>query len=195
MARKILYIYLLGFIVTGVTFLIFIKKTTNEVLFISDNINSINYNNFENININDSYKIDNLTASSFYDIIIFNEIYNDNELTIKQLINKNDKIIISIGQFEMNNNHNIKLYIFFIEKIFDEIRKITNNEVYILSLYSENIAIKNVNEQLQGIAKKYSVIYVDISDVNKNEHINYSNNKLNNVGEEYITTKLKKYIN
>ncbi len=154
--------------------------------------------------ISDFASIDE-TSKSLLNKISNNEIASNN-LTIQQAISKAKIITISLGMDELNNlktlkNKNILEYISNMEKIIKMIRNINkNNQVIITSLYETSKLSKDnilkINNELQNIANKYHLEYIDIAMItsHKEFYMLPNNYYLNYKGHEYISELVKKVI-
>ena len=145
------------------------------------------------------------TSKSLLNKISNNEVASNN-MTIQQAISKAKIITISLGMDELNNlktlkSKNISEYLTNMEKIIKMIRNINkNNQVIITSLYetfklSKDNVLK-INNELNNLANKYNLKFVDISDVvlHKEFYMLPNNYYLNYKGHEYISELVKKVI-
>lgn len=145
------------------------------------------------------------TSKSLLNKISNNEVASNN-MTIQQAISKAKIITISLGMDELNNlktlkSKNISEYLTNMEKIIKMIRNINkNNQVIITSLYetfklSKDNVLK-INNELNNLANKYNLKFVDISDVvlHKEFYMMPYNYYLNYKGHEYISELVKKVI-
>ena len=127
-------------------------------------------------------------------------------MTIQQAISKAKIITISLGMDELNNlktlkSKNISEYLINMEKIIKMIRNINkNNQVIITSLYETSKLSKDnvfkINNELNNLANKYNLKFVDISDVvfHKEFYMLPNNYYLNYKGHEYICELIKNNI-
>ena len=145
------------------------------------------------------------TSKSLLNKISNNEVASNN-MTIQQAISKAKIITISLGMDELNNlktlkSKNISEYLTNMEKIIKMIRNINkNNQVIIISLYETSKLSKDnvlkINSELNNLANKYNLKFVDISDVvmHKEFYMLPNNYYLNYKGHEYISELVKKEI-
>ena len=154
--------------------------------------------------ISDFANVDETSKSLLYKISN-NEIASNN-MTIQQAISKAKIITISLGMDELNNlktlkSKNISEYLINMEKIIKMIRNINkNNQVIITSLYETSKLSKDnvfkINNELNNLANKYNLKFVDISDVvfHKEFYMLPNNYYLNYKGHEYICELIKNNI-
>ena len=146
------------------------------------------------------------TSKSLLNKLSNNEVLKNSNLTIQQAISKAKIITISIGMDELNNikrlkSKNILEYIDNMDKIVKMIRNINkNSNIIITSLYESSKLSKDnilkINNELNGIANKYNINFVDITSVilHKDFYMLPNNYYLNYKGHEYISELLKKVI-
>ena len=177
------------------------------------NVKGYSYNDylkdyFEDITILREYIPDfanvDETSKSLLNKISNNEELKNNKLTIQQAISKAKIITISLGMDELNNlkvlkSKNISEYLTNIEKIVKMIRNINKNgKVVITSLYETSKLSKDnvlkINNELNNIANKYNIDFVDITDVvlHKEFYMLPNNYYLNYKGHKYISEIIKK---
>ncbi|MFI3260759.1 MAG: hypothetical protein R3Y13_03505 [bacterium] len=204
MGKKIILIFLIGFCVTLIMFLslvsekkdimiigdsISIGKTNSEILINSYIDYFENEYQYEISNVDKTYTLNNLTIKNVYDFIIGNDSYYG-DITIKQRINNSEIIFISLGIDELNNEANMKVYLYYMDKVIEEIKQIKNNQIYLIGLYSSKEAILNINNSLEKIAIKYKISYVDISVINEEKYHIQDTNILNENGQKYIKNQI-----
>ncbi len=148
---------------------------------------SYNFNHMliENNNIvdyNDELVINNITTRDIYEIISNNETIN--EQTVKSLIKQAKVITIALGIDELNDNANINIYMYYMDKILEIITSLNYNDIYLIGLYSDIDKINDVNKMLKDLALKYKIIYVDISNIVEDKY--FSSEYINLLGHEYI---------
>lgn len=197
MAKKIILIFTMGTLVTAIMFFSLVKDEKN-ILIIGDSL-LLEENNFSNVftdyisssvnSINSDYVVENITSRTFYDLMNFNEIYGNNEYTILQLIYKADIIIISLGTDEINSNGNVKLYLYYLDKILEKVSSINTGTVFISGIYLSDVLVSNINLQISDLCKKYDFIYIDVSQDTKEEEIDHNllGNKLISIYEKIIS--------
>ena len=120
--------------------------------------------------------------------------YNNSSYNIQNLLVKSNKIIISIGMndissFSNNSIDNIYNLIEDYNNLLKIIKKITKEDIYVLSFYNDinnKQLIEYANKELKRICKENKVKYIDISYLN----LYIDNNKLSNEGIEYLNKKL-----
>ena len=145
------------------------------------------------------------TSKSLLTKITNNEILENNNLTIQQAISKAKIITISIGMDELNNLKNLKTkninnYLENVDKILKIIRNINKNKIIITSLYETNklssSLTNKINNELNTIASKYHVTYLDISNVASNPkyYMLKDNYYLNYQGHYQICELIKEVI-
>lgn len=195
MEKKIGLIILLG-VLSAVLMFNSLFDNKKDYLLISDGFLVTDTQNFSTMfyeeneeefkSYNDSYVIENLSSRNLYDLINFNETIDDNEYTIKQLINASEVICISIGMSEISNNENINVYLYYMDLVLNEIRNINEYDIYLISLYYLDSSIGNVNNQLKDLCKKYNIIYVDVENITENDLQNESNYLINEEVQKLI---------
>ena len=146
------------------------------------------------------------TSKSLLNKLSNNEILKNSNLTIQQAISKAKIITISIGMDELNNIKNLKSkniseYLSNIEKIIKMVRNINkNSNIIITSLYESSKLSKDniikINSELNNIANKYNINFVDITSVilHKDFYMIPNNYYLNYRGHQYISELVKKVI-
>ncbi len=146
------------------------------------------------------------TSKSLLNKLSNNESLKNNNLTIQQAISKAKIITISIGMDELNNikglkSKNILEYIDNMDKVMKMIRNINkNSNIIITSLYESNKLSKDnilkINNELNSMANKYNINFVDITSVvsHKDFYMLPNNYYLNYKGHEYISELVKKVI-
>lgn len=198
-------IFLLGVLFTVIIFSSFTSEK-KDLLVIGDSlslgttsfdINEKSYINYfyEELNnnissFNSSYAINNLSARDLYDLLLFNESLNDNYFTIKQLINGSEILVINIGVDELNNNASEKSYLYYMDLILNEIRKINDNQIYVIGVYSNSINLDTVNIFLNDICTKYNAYYVDISNITEDDYTLEVSYYLNEKGQIKVSENL-----
>ncbi len=115
-------------------------------------------------NYNLDYSIPGLKSEQLLKIIIKNEV--SNTISIKQAISKSNIVIIFIGIEELTENGNVNLYIYNMDKIVKNIKKLNNKDIFLIGLPTQDNKIKNINNWLEKIAKKYKIQYIDIESLN-----------------------------
>ena len=119
---------------------------------------------------NKDYLINDLTSTELLNILINNRELNNKN--IKQLINKANYIIIYIGQTELKKHGNINIYLYNMNKILKIIRDINKKNIYLISLYQDNLKIKDINQSLRNTCTKYNIKYIDIEKINNDNLTN-----------------------
>ena len=145
------------------------------------------------------------TASNLVIKINNNITSIDKKIKLKQAIKEANIITIALGMDELNNyakkntlgstkiNGFLKKY----EEILNTIKKVNNEKVYLIGLYESHLINKNkiekINTEIQNLAQKYNVTYIDIMDINNHKEcfIQKNNYYLNYKGQEYIFNKIK----
>lgn len=119
-------------------------------------------NRLENYNLD--YSIPGLKSDQLLKIITKNEL--SNTISIKQAISKSDIVIIYIGIEELTENGNVNVYIYNMDKIVENIKKINGKDIFLIGLPEQDKKIKDINNWLEKIAKKYKIQYIDIENLN-----------------------------
>lgn len=119
-------------------------------------------NRLENYNLD--YSIPGLKSEQLLKIITKNEL--SNTISIKQAISKSDIVIIFIGIEELTENGNVNVYIYNMDKIVENIKKINNKDIFLIGLPEQDKKIKDINNWIEKIAKKYKIQYIDIESLN-----------------------------
>src|SRR5574344_582387 len=83
---------------------------------------------------NNEYCLENITSSELLKILLDKQIINSKP-SLAQIIGAADLITIAIGYDELNNNGNINLYLYNMEQILSELRKINKKKIALISLY------------------------------------------------------------
>lgn len=199
MGKKIGLILLLGLLSTT---LMFNSLVTNqkEMLVLSDSIAYSENSNFnelfykdnkkEIVEYNDTYEINNITIRDLYDLIIRNEVSGENKSSIQQLINTSEIIVISIGIDEIRENMNINIYLYYMDLVLDVVRKINDNDIFLIGLYSYKYNVNDINTNLINLCKKHKINYVDIESVMKEDYIIEDGYIPNVYGQEIIYKSL-----
>ncbi len=200
MEKKVSIIFIVAVILTVIIYSFFDNQKLNFMA-----IGDSSAEGFNNLIINDKekylkdyntdYVLNNLSSDQLLDFLINNTKLGDNNLTIKQLIAKADILTISLGMDELSNNQNIKLYLYYMDKILEEITKINNKEINLFSLYTENIRIKDINNKLNDLATKYNINFINIENEIKEEHLYEGTHSINSEGNKLIKEKYTKEVN
>lgn len=174
MKRKyiLFFISILGVLIS---ILIYLNLQNNKINIISigDSYSKGLYNDylkdhFKSISRLETYNLDysilNLKSDQLLKIITKNE--STNTVPIKQAISKSDIVIIFIGIEEITQNGNINLYIYNMDKIIKNVKKLNNKDIFLLGLPNKEDKIKDINNWLEKIAKKYKIKYIDIESLN-----------------------------
>ena len=189
MKKELIYIFMFGIVIVIILFFLTVDNKKNIAIISDGNHNEI-YKEDMKIYLNNNYKnkisliyddfiIDNITAKEFYNLIINNSKIKENSLSIKQIISKSDSIIISIGNYELNMNSNIKLYLYYMEKIIIEIKKNGYSDILLIGAYSNKKNLNIVNQDLENLSNKY-----DITFVNPDSYMESSNKLYEKIGLE-----------
>ncbi len=185
MEKKVAFILIIGIIVSIFIYNLFLNKEI-DYLALGDSLAKANtvqntkgysFNDYyiENSNniksYNKDYVINNLSTRDLYDIINNNGRYEKEDNTIKYLIKEAEIITISIGYDEINNKQNIKLYLYYLDKVVNEIKKLNNNDIYLLGLHMYNDKISDINKEISNICKKYNINYIDTEKMYIDENV------------------------
>lgn len=156
----------------------------------SYNIDGISYNDylkeyFESKkilkNYNNSYAYENYKLENIINDLKENKLNKIDKLNIKQLIHKAQIITLSFGEEELSKmamtkdltkealNYFIKEY----DDLIYMLKDITEGKIVIIGLYENKFLSKSnviiVNSEISNIAKKYDVIFLNISDLALNK--------------------------
>lgn len=176
------------------------------------NIEAYNYNDYlveylkNNKKLEYFYNFNEIeeTATTLLTKINNNELNKNKKIKIKQAIKEANIITIALGMEELNNyakkttlgTSKINAFLSKYEEILKEIRKLNNNKIFIIGLYSkENLnlnKVSKINEEIKKLANSYNCIFIDITDFKDNEDY-FNNNKdfyINYKGEREIFTRI-----
>lgn len=185
--KKILFIIM----IVIATFIIYMKYNHQQSLYLVLGDNTY-IENESLINLSDNNnRLMDITNSIRYNN---KYTYNNSTYNIQNLLVKSNKIIISIGMndissFSNNSIDNIYNLIEDYNNLLKIIKKITKEDIYVLSFYNDinnKQLIEYANKELKRICKENKVKYIDISYLN----LYIDNNKLSNEGIEYLNKKL-----
>lgn len=181
-------IFIIGIILT---ILIFLITSTNKINYtaIGDSI-SINHKEQKGFPIelkrmyinkindfNNDYCLDSFTSRELYDILIMNSITNNKK--IQQIINESDILTLSIGHDELNNGGNVKLYLYYMDLIMQNISAINNGKKILISVPLMSTTSDYVNNELLNLSKKHNFKYIDLTKINKHSADNVDNDFTN----------------
>jgi hypothetical protein len=139
---------------------------------------------------NNEYCLENITSSELLKILLDKQIINSKP-SLAQIIGAADLITIAIGYDELNNNGNINLYLYNMEQILSELRKINKKKIALISLYGNNNKINDINANLKIFANKNDIEFIDITDLDNNNYQTNANNiHLNYQGHYKISQKI-----
>lgn len=128
----------------------------------------------------------------------------ENKIKIKQAIQKADVITIALGMDELNSYASKKIlgsskitgYLNKYEELFQKITQLNKNKIFVISLYESNLIAKDkiskINTELEKLCQKYSVTFIDISDIRNNSEFFIQKNSYypNYKGQKYIFEKI-----
>ena len=213
------YKLLIIIIISGVlAFLIFLNNRNNKINIVvlgdavssgelSYRIDGISYNDYikeyfankkllKSYNDYFSYQGNNLTK-------LITDIDKNNKL-IKQDLNQSNLITICIGEEELTkfaitkdlNKESIDNYLKSYDFLLNNIKKISEGKIIIISLYENKYLNKRdiilINSELSNIANKYDSIFININDLEKDYlnkdgyYFNYKTHK--NISDMIINT-------
>lgn len=206
LGKPIAVILILGFILTIIIYNNF-KTDNKEYLVIGDSISlgktpyeilGYSFSDYfyeDNNNLstsNNNILIENITSRDVYEFLEENSKVGNNEVTIKQAISSSNILVVSLGMDEINNNQNINIYLYYMDKILSNIRKFYNEEIYIISLYGDESKIVDINNNLYDLTVKYNAYYVDISVINDINYLYNDTYYANIYGQKRIASELNK---
>ena len=174
------------------------------------NIDGISYNDylkeyFESTNnlkkYNNNFSKKNYQVKDLVQDIENNLFDEKNELYFKQILHKGDIITISIGEDELTKlsmtkdltEEYLKDYIKNYDKLLSILKDLTKGKILIIGLYENDYLEKSkviiINSEIANLAKKYDLIFVDISDLmlNKDYYLNKFSYYFNYKGHETIS--------
>ncbi len=128
----------------------------------------------------------------------------ENKIKIKQAIQKSDVITIALGMDELNSYASKKIlgsskitgYLNKYEELFQKITQLNKNKIFVISLYESNLIAKDkiskINTELEKLCQKYSITFIDISDIRNNSEFFIQKNSYypNYKGQKYIFEKI-----
>ncbi len=159
---KLLIIITIGFILSLLLYLR-LNKQNNTLLFVGDSLlNNKTYesgvlNILPNYTLNKEYLIGNITTSEMYNLI------NKNISSIQKDIHEAKVLVLSIGYQELQSGANIRMYLYYLEKIIVKLKELNNNQIYLISMPTSEIKYQDINTWLKNIALKYNIEYLTIS--------------------------------
>lgn len=165
----------------------------------------------ENNNLENYYKSFNETDETINNLLTkirMNIESLDKKIKIKQAIKEADLITIAIGMDELNNyasknnlgSTKIKGYLKKYEELLKIVTNLNDKKKIIVGLYSTNrinqTKINKINDELNKLAQKYKLEFIDIAEITKNlEYFSLPNNYyLNYQGQEFIYLKIKQKL-
>ena len=145
------------------------------------------------------------TASNLAMKINNNVTTIEKKIKIKQAIKEADIITLSLGMDELNNyvkkntlgTTKINGFLHKYEEVMRLLRNVNDKKIYCIGLYESNLInktkIEKINTEIQKIAKKNNITFIDITDITeyKEFFLQKNNYYLNYKGQEYIFNKIK----
>ncbi len=188
MEKKIGIIIVTGFILTLIIYFVF-KNDEIDYISIGDSFTTnLSENNFTNLiaaelsslgTYNNSYSYNNLSSRDLFDMLYSNNKIANNKLTINQLLSSAELVTIALGIDELLTMANVNLYLYYLDKSIMLINEVTDAKIYLIGLNSNVDKITDINKEIQNIAKKHNINYINVSDLSVNYPLNkYENNKL-----------------
>ena len=222
MKKKIITIALLGAILSVIIYF-FTQNSEITIVSIGDGISSgMTSYGIEGYSFNDylkedyrtkhelkeyiEYAIPNKTVKELIYEIKENKsiVKKEEQIEIKQAINKADILTIAIGMDELANSkitNKIKNeYLHDLEELLSMIKMLNGKKVIILSLYSwgknDLLTIEKLNAGIRDIALSNGFLFVDINKIlmNKDYYLSTDSYYINYLGHKSIYEELKKVL-
>lgn len=223
MKKKIITIALLGAILSVIIYF-FTQNSEITIVSIGDGISSgMTSYGIEGYSFNDylkedystkhelkeyiEYAIPNKTVKELIYEIKENKsiVKKEEQIEIKQAINKADILTIAIGMDELANikitNQIKNEYLHDLEELLSMIKMLNGKKVIILSLYSwgknDLLTIEKLNAGIRDIALSNGFLFVDINKIlmNKDYYLSTDSYYINYLGHKSIYEELKKGLN
>lgn len=223
MKKKIITIALLGAILSVIIYF-FTQNNEITIVSIGDGISSgMTSYGIEGYSFNDylkedyrtkhelkeyiEYAIPNKTVKELIYEIKENKsiVKKEEQIEIKQAINKADILTIAIGMDELANikitNQIKNEYLHDLEELLSMIKMLNGKKVIILSLYSwgknDLLTIEKLNAGIRDIALSNGFLFVDINKIlmNKDYYLSTDSYYINYLGHKSIYEELKKGLN
>ena len=222
MKKKIITIALLGAILSVIIYF-FTQNSEITIVSIGDGISSgMTSYGIEGYSFNDylkedyrtkhelkeyiEYAIPNKTVKELIYEIKENKsiVKKEEQIEIKQAINKADILTIAIGMDELANikitNQIKNEYLHDLEELLSMIKMLNGKKVIILSLYSwgknDLLTIEKLNAGIRDIALSNGFLFVDINKIlmNKDYYLSTDSYYINYLGHKSIYEELKKVL-
>ena len=222
MKKKIITIALLGAILSVIIYF-FTQNSEITIVSIGDGISSgMTSYGIEGYSFNDylkedyrtkhelkeyiEYAIPNKTVKELIYEIKENKsiVKKEEQIEIKQAINKADILTIAIGMDELANikitNQIKNEYLHDLEELLSMIKMLNGKKVIILSLYSwgknDLLTIEKLNAGIRDIALSNGFLFVDINKIlmNKGYYLSTDSYYINYLGHKSIYEELKKVL-
>lgn len=222
MKKKIITIALLGAILSVIIYF-FTQNNEITIVSIGDGISSgMTSYGIEGYSFNDylkedyrtkhelkeyiEYAIPNKTVKELIYEIKENKsiVKKEEQIEIKQAINKADILTIAIGMDELANikitNQIKNEYLHDLEELLSMIKMLNGKKVIILSLYSwgknDLLTIEKLNAGIRDIALSNGFLFVDINKIlmNKDYYLSTDSYYINYLGHKSIYEELKKVL-
>ena len=222
MKKKIITIALLGAILSVIIYF-FTQNNEITIVSIGDGISSgMTSYGIEGYSFNDylkedyrtkhelkeyiKYAIPNKTVKELIYEIKENKsiVKKEEQIEIKQAINKADILTIAIGMDELANikitNQIKNEYLHDLEELLSMIKMLNGKKVIILSLYSwgknDLLTIEKLNAGIRDIALSNGFLFVDINKIlmNKDYYLSTDSYYINYLGHKSIYEELKKVL-
>ena len=222
MKKKIITIALLGAILSVIIYF-FTQNSEITIVSIGDGISSgMTSYGIEGYSFNDylkedyrtkhelkeyiKYAIPNKTVKELIYEIKENKsiVKKEEQIEIKQAINKADILTIAIGMDELANikitNQIKNEYLHDLEELLSMIKMLNGKKVIILSLYSwgknDLLTIEKLNAGIRDIALSNGFLFVDINKIlmNKDYYLSTDSYYINYLGHKSIYEELKKVL-
>lgn len=217
---KKIFLFLILSVIISIIIYDYTKNKKLDILIIGDSVASgdtiygnsgISYNLFlkeylKNKNLRNydlTYVKNNMTVRDFNYLFSENNEINDKHL--QNRIKEAEIIIISLGQDELvgnskiNNLKNIERKQFYnsYKKLLLNIRKISNEKIYIIGYFGNKInQLNEIENNLIKIANKYNCKYLKINNIIlEADYFDSEKTHLNYKGHKKIFMKLKSEIN